>query len=476
MKHNFRTGNYLFWIFIALFIKGIFFWLQVGLNYNINQPLLGFFTNDSHEYYDSMNNFYENGTYTPDVRMPGLGIIFLFFRSFFERNNVLDIILILQWLVSSVAIYTLSVTISRLIKKEAVFYFVFFLIILTHYVFLWDVLLLTESFCISFFIFSIYYLKRFLDVPEKKFLFLTGLFLTWCVFLRPVFFLFYGLLAIFLLVYFIKRKTGIRKLIIYGVLFLSLFGILDSIWIARNYKVKNKFIFLNDIDAYSKLNPNDPLPAVYLFLEAWGGDLENERHWFEMDKELDYRYRDTTLPNYIFTSQFNRDSLLIVKNRLRNYKLYRRDSIVGLINTSLQNYTHSIRAEKPFLYYIGAGFINYKKMLLSGYCNYDVFNKDFPELSLLRKTYRLTRAILFYLLFFTGLIYSVVYLFSKHKDPLLKVLVVIAHVNLFYISFFFRTAEFRYVLPSTVVFFCFTALVLDKCWDKIKGRSISAKQ
>lgn len=476
MKLNLRTGNYLFWICIALFIKGIFFWLQVCLNYNTNQPLLGYFTNDSHEYYDSMNSFYETGIYTPDVRMPGLGILFLFFRMFFERNTVLDIILVLQWLVSSVAIYALSITVVKFFRKEAVFYFVFFLIILTHYIFLWDVVLLTESLCISFFIFSIYYLKRFLDESERKFLFLAGFFLTWCVFLRPVFLLFYGLLTIFLFIYFIRKKTGVKQLIIYGILFLGLFMLLDSIWTVRNLKVKNKFTFLNDIDGYAKISTTDPLPAVYLFLEAWGGDLENERHWFEMDKDLDYRYRDTTLPNYIFTSQFNKDSLVFVRNQIKTYKLYRRDSIVGLINNSLQRYTHSIKTEKPLLYYIGAGFVNLKKMMMMGYCNYDQLNKDFGKLSFVSKVYRLERAILFYLIFLIGFIYSIVYVFSKNKEPLLKVLVIIAHVNLIYIAFFFRTAEFRYVLPSTLVFLCFTSMFLCNLLERYKNRSISAKQ
>jgi hypothetical protein len=408
--------------------------------------------------------------------MPGLGILFLLFRFFFERNTVLDILLVLQWLVSSVAVYYLSLTLARIAKKENVFYFIFFLIILTHYVFLWDVVLLTESFCISFFVFSLYFLKRFLDENKNKLLFWSGFFLCWCVFLRPVFLLFYGILAIFLFLYFTRNKTNFKKMLISGLLFLAMFLILDPVWIIRNYRDKNKFIFLNDISSYSQLNPVDPLPAVYLFLEAWGGDLENERHWFQMDKDLDYRYRDTTLPNYIYTSQFNKDSLIKVRDQILVYKSYRRDSIVGLINTKLQKYKYSIRDEKPFLYYLGAGFINLKKMMRMGYCNYDQINKDFSKLPFLTKFYRLERAILFYILFFIGFIYSFIYFFSKNKDSLMKALIIIAHINLYYIAFFFRTAEFRYVLPSTVIFFCLTAIVMNNWREKFRKKTISAKQ
>lgn len=476
MKFDFRISNFRLWIFIALIIKGVFFWLRVYLNYETNQPLLGFFVHDSHEYYDSMNSFYENGIYTPDIRMPGLGIIFLPLRMLFERNTALNIILVLQWLLSSVAIYTFALTISRIVKKGSAFYFTFLLVLIPHYIFIWDILFLTESFCISFFVFSIYYLQRFLNTSSGKYLFLAGSFLTWCVFLRPVFFLFYGIVAIFLIVYFIKQRTDFKTIFRYGILFLGLFVVLDSVWIVRNYRAKDKFTFLNDIDGYSQLNDKDPMPAVYFFIEAWGGDLENQLNWFEVNFDIDYKNRDTLLPDYIYTSQFNKDSLLRVKERIKFHYLQHNDSVVPLINNSLQRFTNSIRSEKPFLFYIGAGLINYKKMLISGYCTADLFNEDFGKLPFATKLYRMTRAILFYLIFLIGFLYSLKYLFSKNKEPLMKVLICIAHINLIYIAFIFRTPEFRYVLPSTLIFTCLTVIVLDKLWDRYKQRTISAKQ
>ncbi len=476
MRFDLKISNSFLWITVALLIKGLFFWLQVYSSYKETQPLFGYFTHDSAEYYGSMENFYLNGIYSPDIRMPGLGVIFLLFRLFFEKNVVLNIILILQWLVSSVAIYTLSITASRIFKKENVFYFVFFIFILTHYIFLWDNFLLSESFCISFFIFAVYFLQRFLGTARKKYLFFSGLFFTWCVFTRPVFFIFYGTAAIFLVFYFIKEKRGFKTILINGIAFLLLFAVLDSAWIARNLAVKNKFKYLNDIDWYNALNPSSPDPALYFFLESWGGDLENERHWFEIDYKIDYRYRDTVIPSHIYTSQFNKDSLILVKQRIQYYKAHRGDSIVALINNSLMNYTASVKKEKPFLYYIGSGMIYMKRLIFSGYFTYNTFDDSFQKLPLIKKVFKLTRAILFYLLFFIGLIYSVKLLLSKKKNFLLVLLIVIAYSNLIYIAFFFRTPEFRYVLPSTVVFFCLTSFVFAKGWDKLKGRTTSPGQ
>ena len=476
MKFNFKISNYLFWIFIAIIVKGLFFWSNVYLNYDETKPLLGYFTHDSGEYYDSMNSLYETGNYSPDIRMPGLGIIFLFFRIFFEKKIVLNIILILQWLVSGLAIYTLALTISRVTKKERVFYFVFFLFLFTHFIFLWNNFLLSESLCMSFFIFAIYYLNRFLMYDKRKYLFLAGLFFTWCVFIRPVFLLFYGIAAIFLLVYFIRERKSVKSIFINGILFLVLFCIFDTSWIARNLIVKNKFKYLNDIDWYSKLSASSPDPALYFFLESWGGDLENERHWFEIDYKIDYEYRDTIIPDRIYTTQFNKDSLILVKKRIQIFKAHPSDSIVALINSSLMNFTESIKNEKPFTFYIGSGMIFMKRLIFSGYFPYNVFDENFQRLPIIIKIAKLTKAVLFYILFFIGMVYALLLLSWKQKNYVLLMLIVIAFSNLIYIAFFFKTPEFRYVLPSTIVFFCLTAILAEKAWDRIRTRISSAKQ
>lgn len=476
MKFNIKISNYPFWIFLAIAVKGVFFWSQVYSNYNETSPLFGYYTHDSGEYYGSVNTFLETGHYEPDIRMPGLGIIYLFLRFIFDNNTTLNIILILQWLLSGFAIYVLALTISRIAKRESVFYCVFFLFLLTHYVYLWNNFLLSESLCMTFFIFAIYFLNRFLVLDRKKYLFWAGFFFTWCVFIRPVFLMFYGLATLFLLAYFIREKRGFKAIFAHGVAFLLLFGVLDSAWIIRNWTVKNKFKFLNDIDWYSKLSPSSPDPALYFFLESWGGDLENERHWFEIDYKIDYEYRDTIIPDRIYTSQFNRDSLLLVKQRIQWFKLHPSDSIVAFINNSLMAYTQSIKKEQPFTFYIGSGMIFLKRTIFSGYFPYNVFDENFQRLPLYKKAAKLAKAILFYVLFFTGFLYSLFILSMKRKNYLLLLLIVCAYANLIYIAFFFKTPEFRYVLPSAIVFFCLAAILLNKLWYRFKHRLISAKQ
>jgi hypothetical protein len=476
MKLDFKISNYLFWILIALIVKGIFFWLQVCFNYQNTKPLFGVFTHDSGEYYDSVENFYLNGIYSPDVRMPGLGIIFLLLRPFFEKTVILNIILILQWLISSVACYIIALIISKAVKKESVFYFIYFLITFTHFIFLWSNFLLTESFCISFFIFSLYYLNSFQETDSKKHLFLSGVFFTWCVFLRPVFLLFFCFAVLFVILTLIKKQVRFKTISLNILLFFSVFIVCDSIWTIRTYNAKHKFIFLNDIDSYSELSTTTPIPALYFFMESWGGDLENEMSWFEPDDKIDYSVKDTTLPNYMFTSQFNLDSLILVKERIGYWKQHPNDSLVTILNNSLQNYTRSVKNEKPYLYYVGSGFIFLRKLIFSGYADFNARKIKLNELPFYKWLLKIGVLILFYSIFFTGVLSSLWFLLKKKKNYFLILLMFIAFSNLFYISFLFRTPEFRYVLPSSLIFMCFCGIVLDAGWDLVKRKIISAKQ
>ena len=161
MAPNLNISNYRFWIPVSLLLTGIYFWSHIISNYQYNHPLLGHFVTDSNEYYNSAENFFTTGSYSPDVRTPGAGIIYLLFRILFSKTTTLNILLVLQWILSAVSAYVISKIISKLVKKESVFYFVFFLLTLPHYAFSWNTFYLTEGFCIPFFIFSIHFFCNF---------------------------------------------------------------------------------------------------------------------------------------------------------------------------------------------------------------------------------------------------------------------------------------------------------------------------
>ncbi|MBP7810465.1 MAG: hypothetical protein KA163_14320 [Bacteroidia bacterium] len=443
------------------------------MNFDINQPLLGHFVTDSHEYYNSAENFYTNGVYSPDVRAPGLGIIYLLFRVLFSKTITLNIILVLQWFISAIATYVLSITISSIVKKNRVFYFVFFLVSATHYIFTWNNFFLTDSLAISFFIFSIYYLQRFTETNLKKHLFWSGFFIAWCIFLRPVFLLFCGVICIYLLLHFLKTKFSFKTIFFYFLLYFSVFMFFDSAWVIRNYSVKNKIVLLNDIDGYTVISDKNPYPALYAFMQSWGGDLEHQMFWFEPEMNTDYSMKDTTLPSYMYTSQFNRDSLYLVKKRFRAYNLTLKDSIIKLINASLNNFTQSVKEEKPFLYYIETGIIYSKKIFLSGYGIFYATDKRYKDITGFKKFAKISNAILFYSIFFLGLLSSIWLLLRKTK-PLLFLLIMVAYLNIIFICFYFRVPEFRYLVPSIMVFVCLAGIALEKFTEKLQRKLTSA--
>lgn len=467
MKLNLKTNNYVLWILLALLLKGLYFWSHIYLNYSLNKPLLGHFTYDSNDYYSSMNHFYLNGVYSPDERMPGVGIIYLLFRPFFEHNTVLNLILVLQWIVTSIAVYVLSLLIERLCKKDTIFYYVFFLSTLTHYLFVWDTFYLSESFCLSSFIFALWYLYRYYETGGNKHLFISGAFLAWCSFMRPVFFIFYAIIILFILLQLLREKENFRNVFMKVILFTGVFILIDSMWLWRNLKVNDRVIPLNDIAWYSETNDSTFIPALYLFLESWGGDLEGEMHWFEVEN-VNYEGRDTTLPAHMYTSAFNRDSLVTLKQKIKQYKAAPTKELNRAIDLTFQRYARSVKEEKPMLNYFGSGFIYLKKLLFTDYLNFEKMN----NMPLARRFVSYMVSLLFYLIFFTGFVCSMILLFKKQTHPILKMLSLLAITNILYIAFFFRTPEFRYVLPSTLAYICFTGIAIAE----VRSKFISAEQ
>src|SRR5208283_4201159 len=104
---------------------------------------------------------------------------------------------------SSLSVYLLALTSMNLFNKVQPFYFVFYLYAISSFASLFDSLLLSESLATSFLIIAVYFFFlyfRGFSTPApgfsgravapghaKKDIFFSGLFLTWVVFLRPVF-------------------------------------------------------------------------------------------------------------------------------------------------------------------------------------------------------------------------------------------------------------------------------------------------
>jgi hypothetical protein len=350
-----------FWLFLALLIKTIPFLLLLH-NKPIND-IPGFWggaQGDASSYLGPIENFVKYGNYNPDFRMPGYGIVFYPLLLLFSLSVSSNIMIIIQLIVASASVYYLALCAKNIFPNTRIFYIVFYLYLISYYSNFYDAYIQTESFCISALIFASYFFSEYYLKNTKRSLLYTALLVCWVVFLRPVYlpipFLFAGLIVL-------NKKITLSTRFKNTVLVLLPFLICDGAWVIRNYNVHKKFIPLT-ISALYPYTATSYLQPLLEFGQSWGGwahitdDIGKSLNWFDYD--YPGRIKPThidSLPDDIFTSQFNRDSLIHVKRlieALQNPNIDRMTEKIyqNELRSKLTSYRQSIIHEQPFNYYI----------------------------------------------------------------------------------------------------------------------------
>jgi len=346
---------------------------------------------DSHSYLDPIDNFLKTGSYFPDYRMPGYGFTYLLIRLLFSPGYSCNILIVLQFFLTGISVYYLAMIARIIFKNDKIFYVCFYLFLLSAYSNFYDGWIMTESFCCSALIFSIWFFVKYFQSGNIKNLLFSGILVTWAIFLRPVFLP----VIIFLLVILVLAKKevssgGQQKKLLKGVLLLLLpFVVTEGAWISRNYQQHQRLIVLT---SYS-LGPSAKKfywPPLFHFIHSWGGnadltDNQTPLLWFGFHTNgmPDPKNHHDSLPKYIYTSQFNRDSLLWLKNKITGLN----DSILSPeknnlyqteVTEKLDRYTLSVKKEKPFLYYVQSPLFHALPRFLFG-----------PEVKLYMKRFQL---------------------------------------------------------------------------------------
>ncbi len=377
-----------FWIVLGILVKGLP--LLFLLHNYPPSDIPGFWgatMTDTHTYLAPIDNLLRNGTYSPDYRMPGYGFVYLVFRFVFSQAIACNLLLIFQFILGGISVYYLALIAKKVFNCTPIFYVTYFIFLFSTYSNFYDGWLLTESFCTSALIFAIWFFVNYFEKEEKKHLIFSGLFLTWVIFLRPVFAPIYLILLVILI---FKRRSQTPKGALSStiqspfrglgqkILLLILpFLICDGIWVTRNYQKHNELIFLTS----AKLAPRAEYiyePALSNFIRSWGGsadftDNKTPLLWFgfHLDGMPDPKDYKDSLPDYIYTSKFNKDSLIEIKVLISMINYVASSGNVNLVyqkalKARLDRYTQSIKEEKPFLYYIQAPFFHCLPRFLFG--------------------------------------------------------------------------------------------------------------
>jgi hypothetical protein len=404
-----------YWLFLGFFIKGLFFAYLLSLKGDVTIPFfLGDLTLDSDSYLKPIEAYVDNNTYSPDYRMPGYGIIYLPLYSLFSKHVALNGIIFLQYCASAMSCYFLAKTTLLVFKSKKYFYWTFFIYLLSSYANMFDDYIMTESFTTSFLIFSIYLFTVWIRERKNTSLLYSGLFITWVIFLRPVF---APVLFFMIILCFLSQKEGVKKQLFHCFIFIIPFLIIDGLWAFRNFKTNNVLAPLTTTLYYPAFENGIQKP-IFEFVQSWGGTIvywepNNHATWFGLPLDDKYKdeeyYTNSSIPPHIFTSKFNMDSLNNLRNKIIQYSML--DNTTTNIITSdlkkdivqtLKEYTLSVKKERPFLYYFKArlGFV--PKFL--------ILKNDFTRL--FKRDYYVDNKIKFLLKVFNFALYHLVVLFA----------------------------------------------------------------
>jgi hypothetical protein len=442
---------------MAIIIKLVFLYYYLFIQTSSNTADINTWarlTNDSFSYITPFENLYTQGNYDPDFRMPGYGWLYFLLRFLFSKVLVLNLIPFIQLITASVSVYILALIGQKIFKASIAFPIVFFLYAIQFNVSYYDAFILTESFSLSALIFSFYFLISFNEKAYR--LVLSGLFLTWAIFMKPVLLPLLGLFFLASILLTVKQLNLKFISLKNGLLFLSAFICIEGIWIIRNYMHHREFFVLTKTMYVPAIN-NTYQKSVFSFARAagfsqTGWEPESEFNYF-LPLKAGSDISKIKFNDDYFTSKFNSDSLKVVRNWIELYlkpdlSTHQKLILDSLISAKLDAYTLSIKEEKPFHFYIGSRI----KILKLFFGHTGVYNLFHRPTNLLSPFEKMVKAI-FSLIYLSTVFFGLAGLFTtliKNKVKINAILFfVLTGLYLVFIHpLVMKMDEYRYILPA----------------------------
>lgn len=309
---------------------------------------------DSRTFYEPLISWMQGNGYGLPCRLPGLGFPFVPLAWLFGSELARNLVIILQFTATSISCYLLALIAIKVFGKRSIFLLVVLLYALFPLIASFDWKGSADSFHVSILIGIVWML-----ISEKfrtqRGVFLIGAILAWGIFVKEIFVLLTPLFALYI---FLKtRKNQNLQTSIKRVFILGLPSVLAlAAWTGRNYSLYNKFIPLRaPVDwCYSSINPE--VQACWKLVAAWGEDIGRfgpYSDWFRSEKygDKDFPYRKDFM-----TSEYNLDSLSLLKDEVLGSLKTRQNITVESKSATVikaQQYLESFKKEHPFQYYLG---------------------------------------------------------------------------------------------------------------------------
>ncbi len=466
-KFLFREpSQWQFWLLFAFFCKAsIFILLLCRHEYSSIPGFWGLTSGDTPTYLEPIDNFIKQGNYSPDIRMPGYGILYMPFAFFFSQPVACNIVIILQLILSAVSVYPLALIAKMIFKSTNIFYLVLYIYCISTYTNMYDDALLTESFATAFLIFSMYYLAQFLtgaSASNRK-LFLSGLFFTETIFLRPAFAPLIIIVPAIIMIYMYTTQKKIT--IIKPLVFIVSFIIADGTWTLSRYEKHHE---INPLTVHWLPSfENSHILSLITLIQAWGGDWtmgasDSQYNWFVMKEDSiagkqASASKNNIFPDQIYTSKFNYDSLLVLRNNVQQYITLSDDSklsqlkkevVLNRIREASSRYSNSVKAENPFLYYVKAP-LTYLRRFIANSGTYNLFNNvPLHSLNYFQIFVKIIYSLFYWMILLFGTAGIIILAKTSFQNLSIATLLVIILYTVIAYPMIFRQPEFRYLIPA----------------------------
>lgn len=408
---------------------------------------------DASSYITPIDNYINEGNYYFESakagRMPYLGLVYYPFRLLFTKSVALSIVVILQVLMASIAVFYTAKLCADLFKSQAAFRVFIFLSLISLYITTYDSNILSESFGISFLcLFAYHYYKYLTKGRSNKQLAFTGLFFALSLLFKPYFSLLFFIIGVELLWHHrhLKFSMYYKKVITSCVIVSLPLILLDAPWTIRNYKLLNKFIpFQQDIYAGY---PFPPASQAYIeFIRSIGEsyvywDSRSAGCYFEPHEGLPCNYK---FPKRIFSASLTMADIEEARNLYLNFKKSPGDSIEKLTIRKFNMLSETYKRDHAFSYYFLVPVIRCKIFLLHSGSYYLPVKKDSACYHSYQWGLKILQSLLYYLALTAGFLGTLLMLFRFQKTFIIFTIPV--YLILFF-PIFLRATEFRYFHPS----------------------------
>lgn len=467
------------WMILAFIIRGVmmlFFSIEFQNNWKPELLHSGFVVlhNDTPGYFTPMESFISGEGYSSSCRMPGLLPFYASLRVFFSPEMSEILLVFIQFFASVIAVYLLAKSAYLLKKSRVLFVITFFVAAFSSFISIWDQALLSDSLSVSFLIYSFYFALKHLEDSQNKNLLWSGVFLAWTVFVRPTHILLVPVLGLLLL---IKYWNGLRSLGVLfkkgAILFLPI-AISISVWSYRNYTQYDRLIFLQDKNEVCFGALSEHYVSLRNMIIGWGGDYKGwskntELSWF-LDQNTSTHY---DFDKRIFTSQYNADSLQLLKEYLmlthdQQADISIRNFHENKVHEMSSRYTNAYKSEHPLDYY----FFNRIRLIRLFVFQGNIENLPLPAISqmnLMEKFVKYFYSIL--LIFVVGFYFVSCVCSLLSKTHVTSIVFLFPMLIIVLIGAFFGYAEQRYLAPAypyMVIGFAMLCTKFFETWSALR--------